>query len=772
MVLSLSASTVKHYFQYRCERQLRYRMMSRASVESAFGALSPDEPDAWRAAGNQYESRLIDNLSDAHTVLRPPEDGKLSAVETLAFLRIGGPQRFIAQARLEVTSERLDARLELGGALRDAVELSPGYPDLIEVVTDKGVPPSLRIIDIKATTRATLFHRVQVAYYALLLQSVLAQHGIPLPLLPDGEIWHVDPGGAASYRRSPFRLAGYMAQVAEFLGRVVPRVARAAVTGGRDETRFNVYFKCEQCEFLAHCRQAVDPAQGSASLDLSAVPGMTQETKYLLRNAMSLFTVRDLAASPIEFDRGPGGDAVSADVDLRSDPRANWLLRTRGDVLVRRARAIAEGTVSLLPDRYTHRMPGGYDVGIFLVVDHDPVEGRLATLGYLRRWIGRPDAYVTAAVQGFGPAAERDAIAAVLGAVVRTLDEVDGLNAGGAAALRAHIFIYEPTEARDLSAALGRHLADEAVRGGLIQMLRMFPPEGLIPEPEYRGVSHLPATALRDIVEDLFALPCVVSYDLRSVSAALRGATPPIEVSYEPPARFVRPFSSRLNIDVCRSLKTGDVPPSEVEADLVARLCAMASIAAWLVAQSSAADRGFLRLPKVPFRWQSSFNPLGPSDLDVLRAHELLLARGEELTTLVSLAAPWQARRDRQRCFARLRLLDARPYLNRIQMRFAVPVESRRAELEVDARGLILTDDHPDLRLDPAMWARYAAHLSAITRSGDQVVLTVETSSVHWERLQRKTPDDGWFIDQVNVDLNFPRMDSFLRYLAASEQIP
>ena len=47
--------------------------------------------------------------------------------------------------------------------------------------------------------------------------------------------------------------------------------------------------------------------------------------------------------------------------------------------------------------------------------------------------------------------------------------------------------VYEPAEARDLQAALGRHLGDSAVRRGLLELVRMFPPEPLQPDPEYRG---------------------------------------------------------------------------------------------------------------------------------------------------------------------------------------------------------------------------------------------------------------------------------------------
>jgi len=36
--------------------------------------------------------------------------------------------------------------------------------------------------------------------------------------------------------------------------------------------------------------------------------------------------------------------------------------------------------------------------------------------------------------------------------------------------------------------------------------VRIFPPDDVVPEPEFRGAHHLPATAVRSVVEQLYAL--------------------------------------------------------------------------------------------------------------------------------------------------------------------------------------------------------------------------------------------------------------------------
>src|SRR5262249_54167955 len=160
----------------------------------------------------------------------------------------------------------------------------------------------------------------------------------------------------------------------------------------------------------------------------------------------------------------------------------------------------------------------------------------------------------------------------------------------------------EPAEAINLQRAVGRHLDDARIRGGLLHLVRLFPPEDVVPEPEFRGVHHLPATAVKSVVEQLWALPVSVAYDLRQVSqalAAVGGGLP-----YIPTEKFLRPFSSLLSIDVIRNLRdrrSNAVPVSAVEQDVSARLDALQGVISWIfVEHRKSADAGkpLLRLAK------------------------------------------------------------------------------------------------------------------------------------------------------------------------------
>lgn len=177
------------------------------------------------------------------------------------------------------------------------------------------------------------------------------------------------------------------------------------------------------------------------------------------------------------------GDLTLADTTVRAAQASNWALRARGELLVARARAITDQTVRRLTGRYTWLMPSKVDVAVYLIADRDPGDGVLVALGCL---VQKPDGEeVLICVSG--PGAEREALADVLGLVSRTLASVDARNENGEQ-LIAPIFLYEPSEARDLQEALGRHLGDDFIRARLLDLIQIFPPdEVVVHEPDYKG---------------------------------------------------------------------------------------------------------------------------------------------------------------------------------------------------------------------------------------------------------------------------------------------
>ena len=130
----------------------------------------------------------------------------LSQALSIAFLQGRRSEEYAFQLVLE-PRRPLRERLKLP----DDVDLRRSYTDLVRLDLS-GSTPAFQVIDIKATQRATPFHKAQVAFYGLLLQSTLADLRAPGMLSRTGQIWCLPPGSKGEdgeYRVEEFRLDPY-----------------------------------------------------------------------------------------------------------------------------------------------------------------------------------------------------------------------------------------------------------------------------------------------------------------------------------------------------------------------------------------------------------------------------------------------------------------------------------------------------------------------------------------------------------------------------------
>jgi hypothetical protein len=302
----------------------------------------------------------------------------------------------------------------------------------------------------------------------------------------------------------------------------------------------------------------------------------------------------------------------------------------------------------------------------------------------------------------------------------------------------------------------------------------MFPPEEAIPEPEYRGVHHLPASALRGVFEQIYALPVAVSYDLARVSQAVASSAD-FSHPYLPEEPFKRPFSSLLSMDVLRQLRRGALLTEAVEGDVRQRLRTTLGLVRWLFHENQSAQIPFLRLKKRPFRFQGTFDPLATSDLEFLQAHALLENRATMLAVLSRLAQPIQRRRDQLKCFGHLRLLSHRRHGYWHVMTFDIPPDSRQAELSTDTFAPLLTRNDPDVLLDPARWDEYVVQIVDADGESPAGSLTVRVPHDRFVRVfEPLVRDDSlgpWCVDEAFKDPNTNRLLAFLKAVATTETV-
>lgn len=758
MPLGLSGSTIKSWFQYRCERKTRYEIMDPSEL-AAIPVAKDTREQPWAMLGIDYEDRVVKRLGRETGVLAPPKGEGLLERQAIAFFKGEGPASYAAQVNLKPRSKP-------GFVGGEDIVLRRSFADLIRrEVRDTGL--HFTLIDIKATRKARAFHKTQVAYYAMLLRAVLRELGVKATVEAKGEIWHIPADGTAegdAWSIDEFDLKPYERLVEDFCRTTLPAIASKIVAPGRDDSFFHVYFKCEQCAYLPHCIEAVGSGRKPARRDVSAVAGLSHEAKRTLRS-IGVGTVAALA------DLGAGVGQIDG---------AGWSLSRRADQLVARARALRDGTVQPGTEPHTFLMPPRADAAIYLVADTDPVDDNLVTLGY--RYVDAEGAREHVAVMDTAdPAAEANALVGVFGQLVADLEAIDAHNAAigdptDPANIYAHIFLYEPTEALALQDAVKRHLDDPRVRTGLLHMVRLFPPDEVVPEPEFRGMQHLPATALRSVVEQLFAMPVTVSYDLRQVTEALRAAGH-IEQAYVPADGFARPFSALLALDVSRDLrekKSGGPDAAVVRADVTSRLAAIQAISDWLRAEHSrrvdAGGAPMLRLNKQPFRLQASFNPLAAGDLDILRAFELLENRAGLLDTMIKLAQAKKIRRDTGRAIGPMRLLNLSEKGRSAYLLFALPPGGEDADIAAGAMGLILSNGEPEYILEPRSWRYLGCDLLDPLPNDRANFLRVRIfgpnlKSPIFQEVKRNAGDDQWWLDQSFVDYNSAKADAFLSFL-------
>lgn len=762
MELKLTASAIKDWFQYRCERKVIYQTMRR-DLREAVPIEEENISSAWAKYGNEFEEEVIRHLSRQYPgqVLRPTQNDILSPRKSRLFLTRGRKERFACQLPVASGSERLCEMLELPSE----VTLSRmTRPDIVEVIEDdEGAV--FHIIDVKATRRPTQFHKAQVAFYALVLGALLKEQGIVGRIDTQGSIWCLPESGDSSepYRKERFGLKAYTELVMNFFRRELPRMVSRKVSAGSDDTFYHVYFKCEQCKYLPHCSKSLPPHRSGHQSDLSAIGGMSHQAKRSLHE----LGIRQV------------GQLVDQDVLVKQQGQS-WALRARHSQYVQRAKAILEDKIFRLEERHTWLMPPRTDVGIYIVADRDPVDGELVALGCA---VYDDDALTTQClkvVTQSGREHELSALLEVLGHVVQALSRVDQANADGAQ-LIAHLFVYEPAEAIDIQEALGRHLEERDIRTALLDLVRIFPPDEIRPEPEYKGVQHLPACSLRSVVEQLYALPVTVAFDLSSVSQILGRAPAPLSMPYEPEEAFKRPFSSRLSLEIFRDLRRGALAHEawvpRIENDVASRLAAMHGLRRWIEADNARVERPFLRLNKAPFRFQSTFDPLGASQLDALLAHEILGNRVGKLERLIELARPAYERRDRFNCYAELEWAHKQWEAGWAHcLVFRVPDESLDTELGAGSFGLILTDNNPDILLDPTMWPFYGVTLEPPGPGYSKHSLLVKMNkkvfnSPPFSDLWSSNQKGLWYIDLSYLDLNTDRIARFLKFLATEAPV-
>lgn len=203
-----------------------------------------------------------------------------------------------------------------------------GRPDLVEATRGADGAFDFLVLDIKASPRETVGYRLQVAFYAVLLEASARAEGLRVAALR-GAVAARDAEFAPG-RWNVFDLALFTDEIGRLVAAPDSDVARAAATDFQ-HARYHLGRHCDGCPYNSLC--FVDTAERE---DLSLVPALTTTEKRALQ-AEGVRTARELAAL---FDyEGRGVETAEGREAEAARVGARWPLAGRLPVLAQRARA-------------------------------------------------------------------------------------------------------------------------------------------------------------------------------------------------------------------------------------------------------------------------------------------------------------------------------------------------------------------------------------------------------------------------------------------------
>src|SRR5579863_7813774 len=135
--LRFSGSTVKSWFQYRCDRKTRYETLS-PDERAAIPVLQKLQPSAWAQFGVDFELKVLKRLQGTGASVYVPFNGQPTHDEltTLPFLRAARREEYAYQLRLD-TSPWLEQELGLDTG---STRILNGFPDLVRLELEDGLP--------------------------------------------------------------------------------------------------------------------------------------------------------------------------------------------------------------------------------------------------------------------------------------------------------------------------------------------------------------------------------------------------------------------------------------------------------------------------------------------------------------------------------------------------------------------------------------------------------------------------------------------------------
>jgi len=394
----------------QCERYLRLRLHER-NVDGRFMAkygvrTAPITPLLTRS-GAAFERRVMGDIAARHATTdfalgnshSKDRDEDNAALVAAAMALAPGETHVFFQARLGATLGDWRVR---------------GDVDILRLARDADGALHALIADMKSSTSAKVEHRLQVAFYAEMLDALFAAHAtghapVALAVLYRGSEAANDDLGTAEQRVAAQEVFGtahgllevvadadaYRRSVRDLVTAPDSIAARVMVTAF-DDLAFHLDYKCDGCVYNEFCMKRIAERD-----DLSLVPHLTAQEKGLLvregvRTVAALATLKEFA-SETEGDEGERVPILTpaAGREAECQSLATRPVGVRLDELIHRARRYrtyegdALDTLSYIPHKgygslpYTDAAHNPNLIRVYLDAGGDYLTHRLSYAGAL-----------------------------------------------------------------------------------------------------------------------------------------------------------------------------------------------------------------------------------------------------------------------------------------------------------------------------------------------------------------------------------------------------
>lgn len=363
---NLSPSRLARFYYHECQRYLRFHATPTAARKGQ-GVPGQDAggnrvTQAILARGYEWEEEVLKGaLKERALVARgkgPLRERAFTVPDTLSTLRSMKSGQWIYQPTLSVPGSFLE---HFG--LEDLCEFRECRPDLL-TVNGKETKNQLRVVDIKASNELKPSHRIQTALYALILDEIIKEDGMPLDLdTAEAGIWLYGHPGPEHFDLGPsLRL----------VRRFLKEELRGILESPLHDLHWHLHYRCELCEYFGFCKQ-----EAVATNSVSLLPGLSVGGRRYLRGAPSgkkpVNSLDDLKG----FLKGKNTRQTDEILAACGNLRGRRLRLQKAVRAIQENEIVPHGTSCLC-------LPKNESVQIVLTLQSDPHSGQTYAAGILR----------------------------------------------------------------------------------------------------------------------------------------------------------------------------------------------------------------------------------------------------------------------------------------------------------------------------------------------------------------------------------------------------